>query len=410
MPNIPESVVDKLRREMRRNDLFAQAAGVSDPFSDIMQQVRANAEFRDPVLLAARGVADASMLTSQFIKDAGGISSIFERSKMLSSAVERAMQDIDQVPRLFREMITMPSAVALALQRSTDTVAGARFAAAAELQNTLAFSALTKSIIPDGLADVRQRMIDDQMRFQALISETLPQVERLKREMAVPGFARQLRDQMDQFAGLTRAFEEPLSAAMAAMRQSGLTAADYALMQARAFEVADEATALIEQFSADDEVPGVGDIESLLAGLLAIIVRFGTNSRREAGEMGTLSLLGYMVGIVSILLVIFPPESATDKETAETVARVEQSIYSLSQTIAAYDADSLAGLDRAVVLRAAWVRQEPNKLAQRATKLDEGTTIALRQKAGRWWQIAYRDPLTGKIAEGWIYGTLIEKI
>lgn len=77
---------------------------------------------------------------------------------------------------------------------------------------------------------------------------------------------------------------------------------------------------------------------------------------------------------------------------------------------ASQDADHGAGLDCAVMLRTSWVRHKPHKRGGRTIKLDEGTTVALRRYSGSWWQIAYRDPSTHKITNGWIYESLVEKI
>lgn len=75
-----------------------------------------------------------------------------------------------------------------------------------------------------------------------------------------------------------------------------------------------------------------------------------------------------------------------------------------------HDADRVAGFDRAIILQTSWVRHKPYNRGGRTIKLNEGTTVALRQNSGPWWQIAYRHPITDKIEDGWIYETLVEKI
>lgn len=74
------------------------------------------------------------------------------------------------------------------------------------------------------------------------------------------------------------------------------------------------------------------------------------------------------------------------------------------------DTNNAVGLDCAVMLRTSWIRHKPYKRGGRTIKLDEGTTVALCRNSGSWWQIAYRDPLTDKVTDGWIYESLVEKI
>jgi hypothetical protein len=410
MSNIPEFAADKLLRELRRNDPLAQAATMTDPFNDIMRQARLAGELNDPVIASARAAFEANKQINRLIEDAGGITSVFERSKLASTAIERAMQDIDRTPRLFRDMINTQSAVAMALARTTDSVAVTRFAAVAQHHNNDAFTAFATSVLPDGLADLRQRMVDDHSRFQKYITGALPHIERLQREMAVPATVARLLHQTDEFTALANSLEQPLAGAMKALHQQGLTASDYAQMQASAFNAADAAAALFGEYDTGDAAPDAGEIQSLLEGLIAIFVRFGANGRRERAELGPIAVFGYLLGIMGILLAIFPPETNADRESAEAIARLEQSVSSLTQSLIDQDAESVAGLDRAIVLRTAWVRHEPRKRGGRMIRLQEGTVIALRQKSGPWWQIAYRDALTGKIMDGWIYESLIEKI
>lgn len=70
----------------------------------------------------------------------------------------------------------------------------------------------------------------------------------------------------------------------------------------------------------------------------------------------------------------------------------------------------MAALDHAIVLRTSWVRHQPRKRGGRTIKLCEGTKVGLRQRSGSWWQIAYHDPFTDRIEDGWMFECLLEKV
>lgn len=409
MSIFPEAAVDKLLRDLQRNDLLVRAATGAGPLDDLVRQARTTYELSRPALASVRAAFDASDHVARSIEDAGGISVLVKRSQSALTAVELAMRDIDRTPRLFREMVETQRTAAAAFALADTTAVATQFAAAARLQSVDTFSAFAGNLVPDDLADVRQRMIEDHKRFQNYVTGALPHIERLQREMTAPTAMTRCLSQVDEFAALARSLEYPIAAAMRSLHDRDLTASDYARMQTEAFGAFREASELIDQYVSSDDAPDADFLHNILQGLIAIMARFVANGSREGSEIGPISLFGYMLGVIGILLAIFPPESEADRETAKTLARLEESMASLAQTMSDHDADNVAGLDRAIILRAAWVRAEPRKRGGRIMKLHEGTIVALREKSGPWWQIAYRDPLSGKIADGWIYETLVKE-
>lgn len=103
-----------------------------------------------------------------------------------------------------------------------------------------------------------------------------------------------------------------------------------------------------------------------------------------------------------------------DQKTAEALERIEvrERMQEIETAIA--EASALAelrrieALPRACVRSAANVREAPAQKAERIARLGQNTTLAIEEKKGRWLRVIYADPLTQKLAVGWVWRGSVE--
>lgn len=151
---------------------------------------------------------------------------------------------------------------------------------------------------------------------------------------------------------------------------------------------------------------------SMLAALAALFDHFKENTIEELRKCGLLGL----IALLSALLALWPANPAPETSPAEQQAFVEirgeieglsQRLEAIQQAEAAHDSAYVSSLPRAELSRNAVIRREPNARGAILLRAPAMTPVAVVRDSGAWKLVAYRDPLTEQLAQGWVYGRLV---
>ena len=144
----------------------------------------------------------------------------------------------------------------------------------------------------------------------------------------------------------------------------------------------------------------------------ALFQRFGENTVRELREIGAVSLIGLIAGVLTLIELVQPTElsPAETKLHAEIKAEVQTLRATLDKILASnVEAENayLEGLPRGELKRNATIRQDPHGKAPALMRGGEGMDLAIRERRGQWLLIVYRDSLTDQLSEGWVYAPAV---
>lgn len=103
-----------------------------------------------------------------------------------------------------------------------------------------------------------------------------------------------------------------------------------------------------------------------------------------------------------------PKDAAEIEASTQSTAQLAEQVAELTALLQAQDV-KVDG-NRARILRAANVRIGPSRTNAIQYRLAPNEVVAIRSRDGRWRHIVYHDVLTGSLAEGWVYSTLIEEL
>lgn len=151
----------------------------------------------------------------------------------------------------------------------------------------------------------------------------------------------------------------------------------------------------------------------LLAALLMSLVNalrgLLQNTRKDVLGLSALALLSVVANVKSLLPSSPPPgmtveQVQTLEETHRDVERIEREFKELHESNRGLDEAYISTLSRAELKRSAIIRAEPRRDGRALVRADEGEALALVEKQGKWRLVAFRDPLTGQLAQGWVYG------
>lgn len=150
---------------------------------------------------------------------------------------------------------------------------------------------------------------------------------------------------------------------------------------------------------------------TLLMALVAMMRAFAGNTKNQVLGIGALALLGVVADVVSLLPHdtpgMPPAQVAMIKDTRDEVGvlREELKAYRLSEH--ELDEKWVAELPRAELKRNAMIRNAAGRDGRVLAKLETEAPLAIIEPNGAWKQVAYRDPLTGELTQGWVYGPLV---
>lgn len=178
-----------------------------------------------------------------------------------------------------------------------------------------------------------------------------------------------------------------------------------------------EAHHLIKEIGqADTPEQGATLFKVLLGLIVSIFVQVKDNTYEETSKIGLLTLIPLVWTLFSIVNFILE-KPATDLTPAEQQAfsEVRTEIEMLRDELEEIQALGLgaseayiSSLPRAELVRPARIRSEPNGKASIVEKAQVGTSLAVIRSEGRWKLVAYRDPLTSLLSQGWIYGDAVQ--
>lgn len=151
---------------------------------------------------------------------------------------------------------------------------------------------------------------------------------------------------------------------------------------------------------------------ALLAALLMSLVNalrgLLRNTRKDVLGFGALALLSVVADVKSLLPSSPPPgmtveQAQTLEETHRDVEQIEREFKELHESERGLDEAYVSTLPRAEMKRSAFIRAEPGQDSRVLVRAREGEPLALVGKQGKWKLVAFRDPLTGRLGQGWVY-------
>lgn len=204
-----------------------------------------------------------------------------------------------------------------------------------------------------------------------------------------------------------------VSAMASALRAPSIHSA-IAEMQAQYFaSLKDTETSIPEEIAEDPKAFA----ERVVRWVTDLATAFNANSKQQLADFGILDLMMVIGLLLTIQSVLDEPETYGDEErladdtilagveeNAQLLSKIESSIENLNQIVEEKQAEWLSSLDRAIVSSGrARIRDLPDGKAKAIAQLERDQNVAIVTKKGRWFQVAYPDPITDDIAVGWIY-------
>lgn len=219
-----------------------------------------------------------------------------------------------------------------------------------------------------------------------------------------------LADQFEQMRSEMSEFLPSLSSVLEASRQVGSPVHDTGSDRGIA--------AAAEQLEAAmAEVARTGTLDTLLRFLDNALSTFVANTRREAGDIGALTLLPLLVALFQLAIWLQPAWTPQPDATSPPgIERVHQEQHALSgkfddltAMLARHEADNLGSIPRAQVRRPARVRTGPSTASPMTWRLEAGNVVGVRDRENGWVLVFYRDPLSGVVGSGWVYAGLLDE-
>lgn len=175
-----------------------------------------------------------------------------------------------------------------------------------------------------------------------------------------------------------------------------------------------EAHRLIEAIgNAESPDQGASLFAALLTVIAALFARFGENTMNELRNVGAVTLVSVLAGLLGLLPLVTTPDMSAAEKTAVTEMRAE--IASLKDKLEEMQAADMAAseayvsaLPRAELRRAAPIRRDGNATAPMLLRGAPGMLLAIKESKARWRQVVYRDPLTDQLAEGWVHAGAVQ--
>lgn len=273
-------------------------------------------------------------------------------------------------------------------------------------------SAITQALDASGLRDTVLG-ID---KFASTISGDM--------ERSVAGLSRHALASSTAFEEVMRSSE--VLASVMASQQSAIAEAFASLSQSPIHELAQLAGSFdLAEWSEVKDIDEVDD-EELRRRILALlqVILATCNKALNPAEWDDEAWRGFAFLAFSIFVALNTGYSNEDRardedtnqEVSESKLLAEQAADFLSnmheaETNARRYLDYVSSLPRGEVVSArAFVREHPERSAERIATLSSETPVAIADRSGRWRKIIYRDELTDQLAEGWVWSGSIETL
>lgn len=161
--------------------------------------------------------------------------------------------------------------------------------------------------------------------------------------------------------------------------------------------------------AAETEEERAALLASLLMALVTALKGLLKNTRKEIIGLSALALIGVIADVNSLLPSHPPPGMTAEQEhkldeTRQEAKQIHRELEALRESYQHLDEAWVSNLPRAELRRAAFIRSEPHRTGKVLIKAAEGTPLALVRVGGKWKLVAFRDPLTEQLAQGWVYG------
>lgn len=131
------------------------------------------------------------------------------------------------------------------------------------------------------------------------------------------------------------------------------------------------------------------------------------------GQVNTvLAILGFVMGVIGLYMALEPPALDTAERAGldalgRHIEALEKGAHHYREREAEAEIAYLAALDRAEIVRPAAIRLEPKRGGALVWRAPPGSMVVIAQRQGRWRKIVFRDPLSGQLSRGWVYGTAL---
>ncbi|WP_288484564.1 SH3 domain-containing protein [uncultured Novosphingobium sp.] len=161
----------------------------------------------------------------------------------------------------------------------------------------------------------------------------------------------------------------------------------------------------------DEEPVDQASEERLQAFLVSVITHIAT--RLNPVNWGP----GEYMAIIFYILALYGP-AFTDQDRAalagatiqagaahEEATLANDALYKLGQAEAAHEdyVEYVSKLPRGIVISRGNVREEPRGGARQITFLPTNASVAVAEQSGRWLKVIYKDELTERLEQGWIW-------
>lgn len=177
-----------------------------------------------------------------------------------------------------------------------------------------------------------------------------------------------------------------------------------------------EAQQIIEALAkVDNPEEGILLLSSFFDLVSSLFNRFGENTIEELRKLGLFGLLA----IVAAILTIFPREPTLGMtaeqrqaftDVREQLDALQDDLRSIDEAEIALSESFVAKLPRGEITKRSNIRVSPTKAAARILVAQEGMVVGVIRTHGRWRLIAFRDPLTDQLSQGWIYGNSVQTL
>jgi len=154
--------------------------------------------------------------------------------------------------------------------------------------------------------------------------------------------------------------------------------------------------------------------EEILKGLNSYLDAVADALKRLTGEgVSARAILGALLAVMTIISFYrsFLPADLSEEDRARLIQlerrgdAIERGVARIVAAVDDVEAAHLHDSLRMRLSRATRIRSAPARNAALLHALKEGETVALTGRSGRWRRIVYLDPVSGELAEGWLYGS-----
>jgi hypothetical protein len=280
---------------------------------------------------------------------------------------------------------------------------------------------------PDMMRATWQAVEEANRQRDLMIETSLSTKLFLERQFALDAFDTSISSAVEQMARTSEAIASAFAASHAFDNIAALASSAVAQMTqfqgidfgvgggvaaeiAERFARAREAAEALEQADTPEEQAArfmvlLQTVADALRGLVA-------NTRKDVMAVSLFVLFGFFADIKTLLPSHAPPaltqQQASDiAETHRELDHLVEAFDSYRQTEHKLDEAYVADLPRAELKQPAMIRETPGRNGRALFKAPQDTLLAVVRTEGSWKVVVYRDPLTDRLAQGWVWGRAV---